>query len=285
MSRNWIDAHHHLWRYKPEDYPWMSDSLSALRRDYLLPHLEAVTTSTGVTGTIAVQARQSMEETEWLSEIASGTDLIRAVVGWAPLIDPDAASHLERFAGLSKVKGMRHVLHDEADPNYMLRDDFNRGVSLLKGYNLRYDILIFEQHLPQTIEFVDRHPNQVFIVDHIAKPKIRERLLTPWRENISELARRSNVYCKLSGMVTEADWTSWQDEDLAPYIEVVLEAFGPRRLMFGSDWPVCTLAASYQRWADTVTKAIERFSADEQASILAGSAIEAYTLDRNRESS
>jgi L-fuconolactonase len=285
MPRNWIDAHHHLWRYKREDYPWMSDSLGALRRDYLLPDLEAVTTSRGVTGTIAVQARQSMEETEWLSEIASGTDLIRGVVGWAPLIDPDAASHLERFACLPKVKGMRHVLHDEADPNYMLRDDFNRGVSLLKDYNLRYDILIFEQHLPQTIEFVDRHPNQVFILDHIAKPKIRERLLTPWRENMKELSRRSNVYCKLSGMVTEADWTSWQDEDLAPYIEVVLEAFGPRRIMFGSDWPVCTLAATYQRWADAVTKAIERFSADEQASILAGSAIEAYALDRNRESS
>jgi L-fuconolactonase len=284
MRRDWIDAHHHLWKYRPEDYPWMSESMGVLQRDYLLRDLEAVTQATGVTGTIAVQARQSCEETDWLSEIAAGSGLIRGVVGWAPLIDPEAASYLERFASLPKVKGMRHVLHDEDDPFYMLREDFNRGIALLKEFNLRYDVLIFEKHLPQTIEFVDRHPNQVFIVDHIAKPRIRERVLSPWRENLKELALRKNVYCKISGMVTEADWSAWQEADLAPYIETVLEAFGPGRVMFGSDWPVLNLAASYERWASTAKRAVEKLSEDEQASIFGGSAAEAYDLDLKRES-
>lgn len=252
--------------------------MGPLRRDYLLTDLQAVTEPVGITGTVAVQARQCLQETEWLSELADKTNLIRGVVGWVPLVNQDVGRDLERLAALPKVKGMRHVLHDEPDPGYMCRDDFNRGISLLKEYDLRYDVLIFESQLPLTIEFVDRHPNQVFIIDHIAKPRIRERTLSPWRENMMELALRENVYCKVSGMVTEAEWNNWQAEDLMPYFETVLEAFGSSRTMFGSDWPVLTLASSFERWANTVKQTIGKFSEQEQLKILAGTAIEAYGL-------
>lgn len=278
MPEECIDAHHHLWLYAPEEYPWMADTMGALRRDYLIDDLEAVARAVGVTGTIAVQARQTVGETEWLSSIAEKSDLIRGVVGWAPLVDASVAGILERFASLPKVKGIRHVLHDEADDFYMLRDDFNRGISRMKSLDLRYDLLIFEKHLPQSIEFVDRHPGQVFIVDHIAKPQIKEGKISPWRENLRKLAQRDNVYCKVSGMVTEADWTSWSDDALKIYFEVVLEAFRPARLMFGSDWPVLTLASSYGRWLQSVKRAIAGLSLSEQRQVLHDTAVKAYGL-------
>jgi L-fuconolactonase len=278
MLEECIDAHHHLWRYEPEEYPWIGDHMPILRRDYLLGDLDAVTRAAGVTGTIAVQARQTVEETEWLSQIAAKSDLIRAVVGWAPLVDAAAGIILERLASLPKVKGVRHVLHDERDDFYMLREDFNRGITLLKEFELRYDLLIFENHLPQTIEFVDRHPGQIFIVDHVAKPRIKDRKISPWRENLRELSRRENVYCKVSGMVTEADWQEWTDDDLKVYFATVLDTFGPARLMFGSDWPVLTLASSYERWLQLVKRAISALSRDEQRRVLSGTAVAAYGL-------
>jgi L-fuconolactonase len=278
MANECIDAHHHLWRYQPEEYPWMGDGMEMLRRDYLTAELEEVTRSAGVTGTIVVQARQTMQETEWLSNLAARSDLIRGVVGWAPLASLDVGKELERLAVLPNMKGMRHALHDELDPFYMLRDDFNRGIGLLKHYGLRYDLLVFESHLPQTIEFVDRHPNQIFIVDHIAKPQIRDRALSPWKRELNELAQRSNVYCKVSGMVTEAKWDSWTAEELTPYFETVFEAFTPRRTMFGSDWPVITLASKYCSWVELVKRVICKFSPDEQERVLAGTAVEAYEL-------
>jgi L-fuconolactonase len=278
MAYECIDAHHHLWRYQPEEYPWMDDGMEMLRRDYLSAELEEVARAAGVSGTIVVQARQTMQETKWLSNLAARSDLIRGVVGWAPLANPDVGKELERLSVLPKMKGMRHVLHDEPDPFYMLRDDFNRGIGLLKHYGLRYDLLVFESHLPQTVEFVDRHPNQIFIVDHIAKPRIRDRALSPWKEELKELAQRSNVYCKVSGMVTEAKWNSWTAEELTPYFETVFEAFTPRRTMFGSDWPVMTLASTYCGWVELVKRVICRFSSDEQERVLAGTAVEAYEL-------
>lgn len=252
--------------------------MEVLRRDFLVDDLRAATTGVGITGTIVVEAERSLEETLWLSEIAANDDLIRGVVGWAPLTDPDIASELEQRAHLPKLRGIRHPIHDEADDQFLLREDFNRGIAALKQFNLRYDILIFEKHLPQTIQFVDRHPDQVFIVDHIAKPRIRDRALSPWKDNLCELARRQNVYCKLSGMVTEADWRAWTDECLHPYIDVALEAFGPTRLMFGSDWPVVTLASSYKRWWETVRNTLGRLSSSEQKWILSRTAIQAYGL-------
>ncbi len=273
-----IDAHHHLWKYNDHDYVWMTGAMQPLRRDFLIPELRSVFEESGVEGSVAVQARQSLAETEWLLHLACECPLVRGVVGWAPLINPRVEEFLDRLSQNPQLKGVRHVLHDETDDFYMLRDDFNRGIDQLLARGLTYDILIFGRHLPQTIQFVDRHPNQIFILDHIAKPRIRERILSPWKESIQELAMRGNVYCKLSGMVTEAEWDSWKRDDLVPYFDVVLSAFGSNRLMFGSDWPVLTLAGSYKRWADTVRSLIAELSADEQESIKSGSAITAYRL-------
>lgn len=273
-----IDAHQHLWRYLPPGPTWMADGMEVLRRDFILEDLREVTNEAGVAGTIVVETERTIEETEWMCGVAATSDLIRGVVGWAPLTSPTVFSELETLASLPKIRAMRHPIHDESDDRFILRDDFNRGISAMKEYNLRYDILIFEKHLPQTIEFVDRHPNQVFILDHIAKPRIRDRAFSPWRENIQHLAERPNVYCKVSGMVTEDNWKTWSYESLFPYIETVIEAFTPQRLMFGSDWPVVNLACSYSSWLRNVTIAIGKLSTDERQRILGKTAIEAYGL-------
>jgi L-fuconolactonase len=273
-----IDAHQHLWRYLPPGPAWMAEGMEALQRDFLLDDLRAVATEAGVTGTIVVETERTTAETEWLSKVAASDDLICGVVGWAPLTTADVASEFERIAALPKIKAVRHPIHDEPDDQFMLRDDFNRGITALKQFDLGYDILIFEKHLPQTIQFVDRHPDQIFILDHVAKPRIRDRVLAPWQANIRELALRPNVYCKLSGMVTEADWKTWSDEGVSLYFETVLEAFNPKRLMFGSDWPLVTLASSYQRWLGTVRAAIAQLSTDERDWIIAKTAVEAYRL-------
>jgi len=273
-----IDAHHHFWKYTPEEYGWIDESMTVLRRDFLPADLQAEIRDAGVGGVISVQARQSLEETEWLLDLAARHEFIRGVVGWVPLIDPRVEGALEPLSARRKLRAVRHILQGEPDEQYMLRGDFNAGIGVLERFGLAYDILIFERHLPQTMRFVDRHPNQVFVLDHIAKPRIREQALSPWRENLSELARRENVYCKLSGLVTEADCRNWTEESLRPYIDTVLEAFGLRRVMFGSDWPVCLLAASYAQWLGIVSKAIAGLSAAEGARILGETAIEAYKL-------
>src|SRR6185437_3102744 len=278
MPHEFIDAHHHLWQYSPEEYPWMLDGMEKIRKDFLVPQLQDVTRTAGVTGTVAVQARQTLEETEWLLNLADGTSLIRGIVGWVPLIEEDIAKRLEVFSAKPKLRGVRHVLHDEPDDLYMLREDFNRGISLLKDFDLVYDILIFERHLPQTLEFVDRHPNQVFVLDHIAKPKIRNKIFSPWDRGITELASRENVYCKISGMVTEADWNDWSESDLRPYFDAVLQAFGPPRVMFGSDWPVIEVACEYGRWSRIVRGWISQQSPADQSAILAETAKKAYSL-------
>lgn len=273
-----IDAHHHLWNYNDHDYAWMSGKMTALRRDFLIPELEQVTRESGVEGTIAVQARQTTEETEWLLDLAAAHPLLLGVVGWVPLADRDARSHLERFLKQPKFKAVRHSLQDEPDDFYMLRDDFNHGIDLLKDFELAYDILIFERQLPQILKFVDRHPNQIFVIDHIAKPRIREGLISPWRERIVELAKRENVFCKISGMTTEADWSTWTTVELRPYFDVILATFGANRLIFGSDWPVLTLAGGYGKWMSAFQTFIADLSIDEKECICRRSAMTAYKL-------
>lgn len=279
MSNVRIDAHHHLWRYTPPGQSWMAGGMDILRRSFLVEDLREVATTAGVTGTIVVEQERSIDETLWLSETAANNSFIRGVVGWAPLTSHNTAAILENLASLPKLKAVRHPIHDEPDDEFVLRKDFNSAVALLKDFKLGYDILIFEKHLPQIIGFVDRHPNQIFILDHLAKPRIRDRAVSPWKENIVELARRPNVYCKISGMVTEADWKTWTDDCLSPYIETVLEVFGPKRLMFGSDWPVLTLASSYKRWWETFWAAIEQLTTEEREWILSRTAVEAYRLN------
>src|SRR5262249_10074830 len=190
--------------------------------------------------------------------------MIRGVVGWAPFASPEFSKSLDRLRSKPKLKGLRHIVQDETDDEFILREDFNGGIAALQGSGLVYDILIYERHLPAAIAFVDRHPNQLFVLDHIGKPRIAQRKLEPWRSNIRELAQRENVYCKLSGLVTEADWKNWQPADLRPYLQVVLDAFGPSRIMVGSDWPVCLLASSYERWFFTLGEFLASLSANEQ---------------------
>jgi L-fuconolactonase len=273
-----IDAHQHFWRYSQAEYAWIDDSMETLRRDFLPENLAPELAACGVGGVVCVQARQSLEETAWLLGFARRHAFIRGVVGWVPLVDPRLPEIVAPLAEDRKLVGARHVVQGEPDDDFILREDFNAGIRALRPLSLRYDILVFERHLPQTIRFVDRHPDQVFVLDHIAKPRIRERILSPWRENIFELSKRPNVYCKLSGLVTEADPANWSPADLAPYIDTVLEAFGPRRLMFGSDWPVCLLGVTYSRWLSVVLGALSGLSAAEQQRICSATAIEAYGL-------
>ena len=274
-----IDAHHHLWNYDTEDYAWIGPEMNVLRRDFMPADLHIEMQQAGVDGAIAVQARQTLQETEWLLSLAAPNDFMRGVVGWAPLIDTAVSDDLERLAAQPKLKGIRHVLQDEPDDFYMLRNDFNAGISQLRRFNLVYDVLVFERHLPQTIQFVDRHPDQLFVIDHIAKPRIREGVLLPWRENLKELARRNNCFCKLSGVLTEADWQGWRPEGIRPYLDAALDAFGPNRCLFGSDWPVLLLADSYAGWVATVKNFVSRLSSTEQARVLGGTAAEVYRLD------
>lgn len=273
-----IDAHHHFWKFDAAEYPWIRPSDQLLRKDFLPDDFEPELKGAGITGTIAVQARQSLEETRWLLELADRHDFIQGVVGWAPLTEVSVGATLERLAAHPKLRAIRHVLHDEADERYILREDFNRGVAELKRFDLAYDILIFERHLPQTIEFVDRHPNQIFIVDHLAKPRVRDGLVSPWRENMRELARRPHVYCKISGLATEADHSRWSETQFTPYMDWILSSFGPERVLFGSDWPVCLLAIGYCQWAEMVARFVGRLPDGEQQRIWSATAREAYKL-------
>jgi L-fuconolactonase len=273
-----IDAHHHFWKFEEAEYSWISEEMVALRRDFLPADLHEQMRAAGVAGAISVQARQTIEETRWLLQLAEEHSFLRGVVGWAPLASADFPRYLDELAAHPKLKGFRHVLQDEPDDEFMLREDFNRGLSALAGTGLAYDILIHERHLPIAIKLVDRHPNQVFVLDHLAKPLICRRELSPWRERLKDLAARSHVHCKISGLVTEADWTGWTIDDLRPYFDTALECFGPARLLAGSDWPVCLLASGYQRWWETLGELVSALSPSERASILGENALRVYRL-------
>lgn len=273
-----LDSHHHFWRYNPAEYDWITEAMAALRRDFLPQHLVAELAAAGVDGAVSVQARQTLAETEWLLDLARGCRRIAGVVGWVPLCDPRVEACLERLTASPRLRGVRHVVQGEPDDEFLLRPDFNRGVAALRRFDLTYDLLIFARHLPVVLRFVDRHPEQRFVLDHVAKPCIRHGVLEPWGTQIRELARRPNVWCKLSGMVTEADPTAWTEAQLQPYLTTVLEAFGPARVLFGSDWPVCLVACSYSRWFSLVRRVLGGLSAGEQAAILGGNAVHAYRL-------
>jgi L-fuconolactonase len=272
-----IDAHHHLWRYNESEFGWISPEIKMLRRDFLPAELCCEMAKAGVHGAVAVQACESLAETRWLLECAEANPWIRGVVGWLPLLEGDVAEVVREFAGAEKLKGVRYVVQAEAD-DFVLREDFNAGVAALRGTGLVYDILIFERHLANTVEFVSRHPEQRFVLDHVAKPKIRAGEMEPWRENLFALAENGNVYCKLSGMVTEADWGGWTLDGLRPYLDAALEAFGPERLMAGSDWPVCLLASGYGQWWEVLREWLRDWNAEQTDMILGGTATRVYQL-------
>jgi len=274
-----IDAHHHLWRYSKEEYDWIGPGMETIARNFLPSHLQTELAACSFDGSVVVQARQSLAETDWLLDLAASSTLIRGVVGWAPIADAEFPGVLERFKEKKKLKGLRHIIQGERDDEFILRNDFNAGIKALAGSGKVYDILIYERHLPAAIEFVDRHPNQIFVLDHIAKPRIKERALEPWKSNLCELAKRENVYCKLSGLVTEADWKNWTGNDLLPYADAALEAFGSARVMFGSDWPVCLLGCSYGTWLQMAQDLLAGLSASEKELVFGGVASKVYSLE------
>lgn len=274
-----IDSHHHLWKYSAEQYGWISDEMAVLRHDFLAPALNKVASESGVDGFVSVQARQTIQETTELLEIATTEPLIRGVVGWVPLADAKVASVLDQFADAPLLKGVRHVVQDEPDDRFLLRDDFNRGVALLKDRGLVYDVLVFARQLAAAIEFVDRHRDQPMVLDHIAKPTIRSAEFdSQWETNFRQLARRDNVTCKFSGVVTEVRDQEWSIDTIRRYWDVALDAFTPKRLMFGSDWPVCLLRCGHRLWLDTVRELASQLSSQEQADFFANNAIREYNL-------
>ena len=251
--------------------------MKVIRRDFLPGDLKKEVDAAGFDGVITVQARQTLEETRWLLRMAAQNDFIKGVVGWFPLTDSLAYRDLESLAQNPRLCAVRHVVQSEPD-GFLLRKDFNSGVSILRELDLAYDLLILERQLPEAIAFVDQHPRQIFVLDHLAKPRIKEQMLDPWRRNLQELARREHVFCKVSGLVTEADFASWDEGQLRPYFEIALESFGPSRLIFGTDWPVCLAACSYRRWYDIVSGFASALSAEERAHIFGGTAERAYGL-------
>jgi L-fucono-1,5-lactonase len=239
-----LDAHQHFWRYSSEEYPWMQPDWP-IRRNYLPADLAPELSGCTLEGSVAVQARQSLEETRWLLKLAEAAPNIKGVVGWVDLCSPRLGEQLAEFVPNPKFVGVRHVLQDEPDDRFMLSESFRHGIGKLSAFKLTYDILIFPRQLPAAIDLVRAFPDQPFVLDHLAKPLIRDAVLSPWREQVRELAASPNVMCKVSGLVTEARWQGWRAEDFRPYLDVAVEAFGPDRLMFGSDWPVALLAANY----------------------------------------
>lgn len=280
MTRRILDSHHHLWDYDPDQYPWIPVG-SPLEQSYSLDDLAALRGDDDLQATVAVQARQTLEETDWLLGLAGQNPLCQAVVGWVPLQDDNIDEVLDRFADQPLLKGVRHVIQDEEDPAFMLRPAFIKGLQALSQTHLRYDILIFGHQLANTIEMVDRLPDDMpLVLDHIAKPVIDPaRFDQQWARDFAELAKRPNVSCKLSGMATEVRGEPWDRQTLEPYFDLALQAFGPSRLMFGSDWPVALLKTDYARWVDTVAKAIDALSDDEQDRIFYRNAAAFYGID------
>lgn len=272
-----VDAHQHFWRYTPEEYSWIDEPMRSLRRDFLPADLNPLLAAHSLDGSIAVQARQTVAETEWLLKLAGENPAIKGVVGWVPLAGATAAHELDRFTANPRLKGVRHVVQGEP-AGFLDHPAFNEGVRAVTARGLVYDLLIFGRQLGEAIRFVDRHPQQAFVLDHIAKPVVQDSPPAAWRKELAELALRPNVACKFSGVVTEVpDW-SWTPELLRPYFEVVLAAFGPARLMFGSDWPVCLIASAYSRWLEFAESCVQPLSLSERSRILGGTAAAIYRL-------
>ncbi len=274
-----IDSHHHFWKYDPVQYEWIGPDMSVLKRDFLPADLADEIEPAGIDGVVSVQARQTVEETAALLAMAAEHEFIHGVVGWVPLASPDVAAVLEPLAQSPCLKAVRHVVQDEPDDAFILGDEFNRGVSQLKRFALVYDILIYARQLANSIRFVDRHPDQSFVLDHIAKPMIQAaEFPRAWADELRGLARREHVVCKFSGVVTEVRDAAWSAELIRPYWDAALEAFGPKRLMFGSDWPVCLLRSGYGQWVSTVRELIADLTPAEQSDIMGANACRVYGL-------
>lgn len=272
-----IDAHQHFWRFDPVRDRWITDEMSVIRRDFLPEELLQAQRAVGIDGSVAVQADQSEEETHFLLRLAEDHPFILGVVGWVDLLGPKLEERLEHFSQFQRFRGVRHIAQAEAD-HFLARGDVVNRIGMLRDFGLTYDILVYPRQLPATLSLVSRLPDQPFVLDHMAKPLIREGRMEPWAELMRELAAHRNVWCKVSGLVTEADWGHWRPDDFRPYLDVVFEAFGPDRLMFGSDWPVCLLAGEYSEVWEMVLGYAAHLSPTEREGLFGGNAAAFYGL-------
>jgi L-fuconolactonase len=273
-----IDAHQHFWRYNAVRDSWITDSMAALKRDFLPEHLADELNANGMDGSVAVQADQSENETKFLLDVAEKNDRIVGVVGWVDLQSPRVGERLEYFSHFPKLRGFRHIAQAEADDRFLVREDFVKGVAQLSTFGFTYDILIYPRQLPTAIDLVARLPQQHFVINHCAKPEIKSRKTAPWAAQIREVAKNKTVFCKVSGLVTEADWKQWKADDFKPYLDVVFDAFGAERLMFGSDWPVCLLGATYRDLRQLIEDYVKGFPGADKDKIFGSTAARFYGL-------
>jgi len=275
-----IDSHQHFWKFVPSEYGWMKPDW-LIRQDYLPDDLLREFAPCDLDGCIAVQARQTLEESRWLLELADQNPVIKGVVGWVDLRADNVVEQLELFADHPRFVGVRHIVQEEPDDDFMLGAAFQRGISELASLGLVYDILVFPRQLPASNKLVRQFPDQPFVLDHIAKPFIKDGLIGDWEKEIRELAKAPNVYCKISGMITEAAWNAWKPEDFRPYLDIVVEAFGVDRLMYGSDWPVALLAGTYQQVYGLAYDYVSALGEDAECAIFGETAARFY-LNRQR---
>lgn len=273
-----IDSHQHFWKYEPIKHSWIDNNMSVIRKNFLPSDLKKVFDENGIDGCVAVQADQTLEETDFLLNLADENDFIKGVVGWADLRDENIDAVLEAYHPNKNLKGWRHVVQDEPDHNFLMRPDFLRGISYLEKYDYAYDILILPHQLGATLEFVRQFPHQKFVIDHIAKPYIKDGFYDGWAILMTEIAKHENVFCKISGMITEADYNSWKPQQINHYMDLVLNGFGTKRLLYGSDWPVCLVAGNYEQVKSLVTNFIGTLTNYEQEAIMGNNAVEFYNL-------
>lgn len=273
-----IDSHQHFWNYEPVKHEWIDDEMAVIRRDFTPSDLQKVYSENNIDGCVVVQADQTLEETDFLIESAAKNSFVKGVVGWVDFRGDDIDAVLKHYNQFDVVKGFRHVVQGESDPNFLLRPNFLAGISKLEEYGFTYDILVFPHQLLSVLEFVKKFPNINFVIDHIAKPSIKDGFYDGWALLMKEIGKQENVYCKLSGMCTEADYKTWTPAQLKPYMQLVLDAFGTDKVMYGSDWPVCLVAGNYQEVKETVTDFIAELSPEAQSAIMGENAIQFYNL-------
>jgi len=273
-----IDSHQHFWRYDPVRDAWITDDMAVLKHDFLPDQLARELDTNGIDASVAVQADQSENETLFLLELAEKNRRIAGVVGWVDLLSPRVSERLERFSHFEKLRGFRHIAQTERDDRFLVREDFVKGVAQLRQFGFTFDILIYAKQLPAAIELVSHLPEQRFVIDHLAKPEIKAKNIDLWAKQMCQIAQNQSVFCKVSGLVTEADWHNWKPEDFKPYLDVAFEAFGADRLMFGSDWPVCLLAATYRQVKQIIDDYVKGFSEADKAKIFGDNAIRFYSL-------
>lgn len=274
-----IDAHQHFWKYEPSRHAWINEEMHAIRRDFLPSDLRKELGAAGIGGSIAVQADETEEETRFLLALAEEDEQIRAVVGWTDLRDPAVEERLEAWKRFPKLKGFRTITQGQPDEAFFDHQEYRRGVGLLQQTGFTYDLLVYHDQLPSLVRFTERYPDQPFILDHLGKPAIRAREIRKWKEHLRILARHPHTYCKLSGLVTEADWKNWRYEDISPYLEIAGECFGVDRLCHGSDWPVCLLAGSYAEVTGISRRFLAQLSTEDQEKVWGGNAARFYKIN------